>query len=149
LTCRPVEAEAAQRALSTCNAALGAEQCVLASEGAVARWYAVVRFDPERRAVLTIQLFDGSNGGARVAESELEFKERDSELERWASAGVVVAALGEENRLFQAALAAERLGQRDQAELSLNRLLSKYPSSPLAPEARRALSRILGAAPVP
>jgi ferric-dicitrate binding protein FerR (iron transport regulator) len=57
--------------------------------------------------------------------------------------------LGEENRLFQAALAAERLGQRDQAELALNRLLSKYPSSPLAPEARRALSRILGAASEP
>lgn len=52
--------------------------------------------------------------------------------------------LGEENRLFQAALAAERLGQKDKAELDLNRLLSKYPSSPLGPEARRALSRIAG-----
>ena len=52
--------------------------------------------------------------------------------------------LGEENRLFQAALAAERLGQKDKAELGLNRLLSKYPGSPLAPEARRALSRIAG-----
>ncbi len=55
--------------------------------------------------------------------------------------------LGEENRLFQAALAAERLGQKDRAELDLNRLLSKYPSSPLGPEARRALSRIAGVTP--
>jgi hypothetical protein len=89
----PVEAEAAQRALTTCNAALGAEKCALASEGATGRWYAVVRFDPERRAVLTIQLLDGSSDGVRVARSELEFKDRDTELERWASAGVVVAAL--------------------------------------------------------
>jgi hypothetical protein len=55
--------------------------------------------------------------------------------------------LGEENRLFQAALAAERLGQKTGAELDLNRLLSKYPSSPLGPEARRALSRITGVTP--
>jgi hypothetical protein len=89
----PVEAEAAQRALTTCNAALGPEKCALASEGATAHWYAVVRFDPERGAVLTIQLFDGSSQGVRVASSELEFKDRDTELERWASAGVVVAAL--------------------------------------------------------
>jgi ferric-dicitrate binding protein FerR (iron transport regulator) len=54
--------------------------------------------------------------------------------------------LSDENRLFQAALAAERLGQKDKAELDLDRLLSKYPGSPLGPEARRALSRIAGTA---
>jgi hypothetical protein len=89
----PVEAESAQRALATCNAALGPKKCELASEGAGARWYAVVRFDAERGSVLTIQLFDGNIDGIRVANSELEFKDRDTELERWASAGVVVAAL--------------------------------------------------------
>ena len=95
----PVEAEAAQRALKTCNAALGPQKCELASDAsegssvAPARWYAVVRFDPERGAVLRIQLFDGNIEGVRVASSELEFKDRDTELERWASAGVVVAAL--------------------------------------------------------
>jgi hypothetical protein len=89
----PVEAEAAARALATCNSALGADKCALANEGTTARWYAVVRFDPERGAVLTIQLFDGSSEGIRVASSELAFKDRDTELERWASAGVVVAAL--------------------------------------------------------
>ncbi|HTA91603.1 MAG TPA: hypothetical protein VK745_18595 [Polyangiaceae bacterium] len=89
----PVEAEVAQRALTTCNAALGADRCAFASVGAVAHWYAVVRVDPERKAVLTIQLYDGSAEGVRVASSALEFKDRDTELERWASAGVVVAAL--------------------------------------------------------
>ena len=56
--------------------------------------------------------------------------------------------LSEERRLFQRALAAERLGQRDHAQALINQLLSKYPSSPLAPEARRALSRI-ASSPVP
>jgi hypothetical protein len=89
----PVEAEVAQRALTTCNAALGADRCAFANVGAVAHWYAVVRVDPERNAVLTIQLYDGNTEGVRVASSALEFKDRDTELERWASAGVVVAAL--------------------------------------------------------
>jgi hypothetical protein len=52
--------------------------------------------------------------------------------------------LSDENRLFQAALAAERQGQKDKAEAALNRLLSRYPSSPLGTEARRALARISG-----
>jgi len=89
----PVEAEAVARTLTTCNAALGPEECGLASGGAAGHWYAVVRFDPERHSVLTIRLFDGSTEGPEVATSELAFKEKDSELERWASAGVVVAAL--------------------------------------------------------
>jgi len=89
----PIQAEAAQRALTTCNAALGAEQCGLASEGVVARWYAIVRFDADRRTVLTIELLDGGGAHPRVASSQLEFKDSDSERERWASAGVVVAAL--------------------------------------------------------
>ncbi|MET0792542.1 MAG: FecR domain-containing protein [Polyangiaceae bacterium] len=50
--------------------------------------------------------------------------------------------LSDERRLFQRALTADRLGQHDQAETLLNQLLTKYPSSPLAADARRALSRI-------
>jgi len=88
-----VQAAAAERALETCNGALGSGACALANEGGSARWYAVVRFDPERQAVLLIQLYDGNTEGERVASTQLEFKDRDSELERWASAGVVVAAL--------------------------------------------------------
>src|SRR6185369_10077547 len=101
----PIEASTAARTIATCNAALGPEQCLLASGNAGAnpesRWYAVVRYGSDGEARLTIELYDGdrervrASGRAvpRVAISELEFKERDSPEERWASAGVVVAAL--------------------------------------------------------
>lgn len=88
-----IEASAAASALSTCNAALGAERCALAGPNREADWYAVVRFDPQRAAVLRIELHRGDASGAEVAASQLEFKERDAARERWASAGVVVAAL--------------------------------------------------------
>ena len=89
---------AAGRAIATCNAALGRGQCLLASEsqGAspdAARWYAVVRYGDDGQARLTIELYEGNASGARVASSELEFKQRDAADERWASVGVVVAAL--------------------------------------------------------
>jgi len=101
----PIEASTAARTVATCNATLGPAECVLAggSSGAnpESRWYAVVRYGSDGEARLTIELYDGdadrTGGGgraaARVARSELEFKERDSPEERWASAGVVVAAL--------------------------------------------------------
>jgi len=53
--------------------------------------------------------------------------------------------LGEESRLLQDALAAERVGQPERAQSLLNQLLARYPSSPLAPEARRASVRIANA----
>ncbi|HEY3256997.1 MAG TPA: FecR domain-containing protein [Polyangiaceae bacterium] len=53
--------------------------------------------------------------------------------------------LGEEIRLFQDALTAERVGQPDRAQGLLKQLLTRYPSSPLAAEARRASSRIASA----
>ena len=56
------------------------------------------------------------------------------------------STLVEEANLFQAALAAERLGQRARAANLLERLLSKYPSSPLVPEAGRALTRVTSTA---
>ena len=93
----PIEAAAVACTLSTCNAALGPEQCVLSGSNAgsdsAARWYAVVRYGSAGQARLTIELYEGKREGGRVASSELEFKERDSQEERWASAGVVVAAL--------------------------------------------------------
>jgi len=93
----PVEATAAARTLSTCNAALGPEQCVLAGAkpGAesASNWYAVVRYGPDGQLELTLELYERTRDGRRVASSELEFKERDSPEERWASVGVVVAAL--------------------------------------------------------
>ncbi|HET7544127.1 MAG TPA: hypothetical protein VFK05_29850 [Polyangiaceae bacterium] len=92
----PVEAAAAARTVATCNAALGPEQCVLAgtrSSDSAARWYAIVRYGRDGRARLTIELYERTPDGSRVASSELEFKERDAPEERWASVGVVVAAL--------------------------------------------------------
>jgi len=55
--------------------------------------------------------------------------------------------LGEESRLMQNALAAERLGQPERAQVLLNQLLVRYPNSPLSSEARRASARIAGASP--
>ena len=66
-----------------------------------------------------------------------------------ASSRLERGTLGEERRLFQRALAAERLGQREHAQALLNQLLTRFPSSPLAPEARRALSRFAGTADQP
>jgi hypothetical protein len=53
--------------------------------------------------------------------------------------------LGEESRLLQDALAAERVGEPARAQSLLNQLLARYPNSPLASEARRASSRIASA----
>jgi hypothetical protein len=50
--------------------------------------------------------------------------------------------LAEQNRLFQAALAAEARGDAAGALDSLRVLLDRYPQSPLGPDARTARSRI-------
>ncbi|HET7544129.1 MAG TPA: FecR domain-containing protein [Polyangiaceae bacterium] len=50
--------------------------------------------------------------------------------------------LGEERALLQEALAAERTGQPERAQSLLNQLLTRYPGSALAGEARRASLRI-------
>ncbi|HEX7669350.1 MAG TPA: FecR domain-containing protein [Polyangiaceae bacterium] len=50
--------------------------------------------------------------------------------------------LAEETALLQTGLAAERRGQRGPAAAAFTRLLSRFPDSPLAPEARGALDRV-------
>lgn len=55
--------------------------------------------------------------------------------------------LGEESRLLQEALAAERVGQPERAQGLLKQLLVRYPNSPLASEARRASARVASASP--
>ena len=93
----PVEAGATARTLATCNAALGPGQCALAGanlgSGGAPRWYALVRYGSGGQRELTIELYERTREGSRVARSELEFEARDSTEERWASVGVVVAAL--------------------------------------------------------
>jgi TolA-binding protein len=54
----------------------------------------------------------------------------------------VSGTLAEETALLQTALAAERKGQRTQATTAIMRLLSRYPDSPLVPEARTVLDRV-------
>jgi hypothetical protein len=49
--------------------------------------------------------------------------------------------LDEENRLLSAALAAEREGDRARARAMFSELLRHHPASPLAPEARRGITR--------
>ena len=55
------------------------------------------------------------------------------------------STLGEESRLLQDALAAERVGQPKRAQNLLEQLLTRHPNSPLVPEARRASARIASA----
>jgi hypothetical protein len=52
------------------------------------------------------------------------------------------SSLAAETKLLQAALAKERMGDYAAAERSLRTLLSQYPSSVVAPEARAALERL-------
>jgi hypothetical protein len=65
---------------------------------------------------------------------------RESADARRSSAGT----LEPEVRLLQAALVAERNGDKAAAERALSLLLRRYPQSPLSTEARGALSRIRG-----
>jgi len=76
---------------------------------------------------------------------EREFGERHA-LPRPVPRQPARGTLGDERRLLQDALAAERTGQPERAQSLLNQLLARYPSSPLAPEARRASARIASAA---
>jgi hypothetical protein len=50
--------------------------------------------------------------------------------------------LAQETRLLSEALSAERAGELRQARSLYARILREYPGSPLAPEARRGLSRV-------
>jgi hypothetical protein len=56
--------------------------------------------------------------------------------------GEASGTLAAENALLQRALAAERAGEGQAAVTHLQTLLSRYPESPLAPEARRTLARL-------
>lgn len=57
------------------------------------------------------------------------------------------STLAVQNQLLQQALVKERQGDAPGARRALGTLLAKYPESPFAPEARRALSRLNTSAP--
>jgi hypothetical protein len=60
-----------------------------------------------------------------------------------------VGTLDEENRLFQAGLAAERQRDFARARAAFDQLLTRFPASPLANDARVARGRVQGQAPTP
>ncbi|HEY4159259.1 MAG TPA: hypothetical protein VGM29_14220 [Polyangiaceae bacterium] len=88
------EIKRAAPAISTCNKALGQDRCLLhGADRESAEWFAVVRFDDETQQSCSIELHQADPNGPTVATTALRFSTLDSADERWASAGVVVAAL--------------------------------------------------------
>jgi hypothetical protein len=78
---------------SACQAALGADRCVEARESVVVAWRAeVVLSDDPATPVLRIELFE-VEGDALESARLLRFQDIDPERQRWASAGVVIAAM--------------------------------------------------------
>ena len=78
----------------SCNAALGRGRCVLGrpEPDQPFEWVAVVRWDPGYRR-LRIELRRRSVEGELVESRDLAFTGSDATGDRWASAGVVIAAL--------------------------------------------------------
>jgi hypothetical protein len=124
--------------------ASGAQTCVEVTDGVV-----IVQHDGSETALNAgdhwgCELAAGDAVAAAPVEPQREGEAAESRPALRGHARVVQhGTLSEETRLLQAALAAERVDQRGQAQALLNQLLTKYPSSPLAPEARRALSRLV------
>jgi hypothetical protein len=95
----PVElsADLSGSALRSCNLALGAGRCVpgdraVAQELDVA-WIATLRYPGEPEASVRIELHAVHSPESVVAVRQLDFQVTDAPAQRWATAGVVVAAL--------------------------------------------------------
>jgi hypothetical protein len=80
-----------EAATQACSAALGEGRCVRGADTVDAAWRARVSNAAEVPTTLRVDLFDAER--ALEATRVLEFREVDLERQRWASAGVVVAAL--------------------------------------------------------
>jgi hypothetical protein len=130
--------------------AAGSRTCVQVTDGVV-----IVQHDGSETALNRGDRWgcDGNPsaqlGAPAVAESAPELDRAVSEprpFPRSSPRAPQHGTLAEESRLLQEALAAERLGQQPRAQSLLEQLLARYPSSPLAPEARRAATRIANGA---
>lgn len=92
--------------------------------------------------------FGDTPGDATVARGDTDVKAvtpGELAVERRAPEAASVkprGTLDQENRLLKAALSAERSGSKERARAMFSELLSRYPSSPLAPEARAGLARL-------
>ncbi len=82
----------AERTVRSCEAALGAEHCRLEDDSASDAYYATVTSDGND-AVARIKVLRHRSDPVPVAERELAFAPEDSPGDRWASVGVVIAAL--------------------------------------------------------
>jgi hypothetical protein len=80
-------------ATSACEAALGDGRCVEGGAGVTSAWRATVVLSDEPSApVLRIELYEFENDAPESAR-QLRFHDIDPDRQRWASAGVVIAAM--------------------------------------------------------
>jgi hypothetical protein len=79
-------------AVESCDGALGSGQCRHAPERPEAEWHALVRFGAARERMARVELRQ-SGSGKIVEIRELRFAREDTAPERWASVGVLIAAL--------------------------------------------------------
>ena len=115
--------------------------CVRVSEGVVS----VVRGDT--RELLTRGQSSGCTPADRLASAAASepVGDKPAANELGAARSKPKSALGtldQENRLFQSALRAEQSGDRAQALALATKLLTRYPNSVMAPEARRVVARV-------
>jgi hypothetical protein len=91
-----VEAPLAEVAVQSCDAALGAGRCGFGRQAGVepqAEWYAVVRWEGDRLEIAHIEFRRRNSEGPLVRSRQIMFSSRDDARDRWASVGVLVAAL--------------------------------------------------------
>jgi hypothetical protein len=98
----------AQIVVDRCESAIGNGRCPLAAnvgESVRIDWYAVVRSGEGTPLRLEIDFRARSASGPLLAQRTLSFSDRDAAESRWASAGLVVAALVTEAEALEAATA--------------------------------------------
>lgn len=86
-------ADLVSAAIATCSAALGEGSCVVADEETAPRYLAVVRWGGADGTNLRVELWRGTAEGTTLDTRLISFAPADRERQRWASAGLVVAAL--------------------------------------------------------
>jgi len=85
----------ARAAIEGCDGALGKGRCLLAGSAPApdGSFYARVSVDDREPSVVSVELRERGRSGRLLELRELRFSQRDTELERSTSVGVVIAAL--------------------------------------------------------
>lgn len=119
------------------------QTCVRVQEGIVS----VVRGETRERLVrgqssgctpTPVARFGDESKAAEGAESNGPSSDASAARAKPKASGTLV----QENRLFQSALRAEQSGDREHALALATKLLTRYPGSVMAPEARRIIARV-------